>query len=298
MARPVILAGLLGAAVGVPYVVSQGPQGFPELANLSGMSGLSKPTAEWSPQSQQSFTLADFENLGPKSDIYRHPAPLAGLPTHSLAEVLRMDITKEWVYSRWTRKSTGLSDPELFGIRVPLVTGTRMADLAGSLSYFFDNYGLLQRIEFHGTTADTTEIVSLLTTTYGFQPDNLSPAGNQRFTVTGPKGVESYLQTSPSGVLWGNQPHNSFVVDLVLNRPGSGRVANPPIPALGDFVPDLAVAPTASPNSEKPVFPGESVVPTAKESAAAAPKEPPPQIESVVDEFGFRGRRPTSRWPN
>ncbi len=258
----------------------------------------------WSPNSQQPFVLPDFENLGPKSEVYRHPAPLAGVPTHSLAEVLRMDITKEWVYSRWTRKSTGLADPELFGIRVPLVTGTRMVDLAGSLSYFFDNYGVLQRIEFHGTTADTTELVSLLRTNYGFQPDALSPAGDQRFTVAGSKGVESYLRTSPSGVLWGNQPHKSFAVDLVMNRPGSGRVANPPIPSLDELVPDLASAkPKPSANGGQPVFPGESVVPTASESstaqaAATAPKEPPPQIESVVDEFGFRGRRPTSRWPN
>src|SRR5690606_24322789 len=105
----------------------------------------------------------------PGDHIYRSPAPLEGIPTYSLAEVLRMDVSKEWVYSRWARKSTGLAEPELFCIRVPLVSGTRMTDVAGSLTYYFDVQGQVQKIRLVGKTADTSELVNLLTSRYGLQ---------------------------------------------------------------------------------------------------------------------------------
>src|SRR5690606_40794443 len=92
---------------------------------------------------------------GPGALIYASPAPLEGMPTYSLAEVLRFDVTKDWVYSRWARKSTGLAEPDLFGVRVPLVSGTRITDVAGSLTYFFNAQGAVEKIRLTGKTADT-----------------------------------------------------------------------------------------------------------------------------------------------
>src|SRR5690606_11819068 len=99
----------------------------------------------------------------PTAIIYQSPAPLEGIPTYSLVEVLRMDITQDWVYQRWARKSVGLGDPDLFGIRVPLVTGTKMHDLAGSLTYYFNRAGQVDRLSFRGRTGDTRQLVDLIT---------------------------------------------------------------------------------------------------------------------------------------
>ena len=55
--------------------------------------------------------------------------------------MFRFDVSREWIYQNWDRKSTGLGDPELFGIRVTLITGTQRTDLAGSLTYLFDAQG-------------------------------------------------------------------------------------------------------------------------------------------------------------
>ena len=46
------------------------------------------------------------------------PVPVEGTPTFNLADVLRLDISKEWVYQRWPRKSTALSELDLYGVRV------------------------------------------------------------------------------------------------------------------------------------------------------------------------------------
>ena len=66
------------------------------------------------------------------------PSPLETLPTPTLAEVLRFDVTVEWVMQRWPRVSTGLPYLQLQGYRVPLVSGTSLRDVAGSLTYYFN----------------------------------------------------------------------------------------------------------------------------------------------------------------
>ena len=51
---------------------------------------------------------------------------LQGRPrSRSLDEVLRFDLTPDWILHRWPRVSTGLAQLDLQGYRVPLVSGTR-----------------------------------------------------------------------------------------------------------------------------------------------------------------------------
>jgi hypothetical protein len=104
-----------------------------------------------------------------------HPqstAPLAGegkttpvqeTPAATLDELLRFDITDSWVLERWPRVSTILSNPQRKGLRVPLVTGSKPTDLAGALSYYFDENGRVQRISFQGHTGDASQLVRLAT---------------------------------------------------------------------------------------------------------------------------------------
>ncbi len=236
--RPLILASLLGASIGVPYVVSRDSvdarQGAPPVGAPA------QYAAAVQPGSVQPFTP------GPGSLVYQSPAPLEGTRMHSLSDVLRFDVTREWVYRNWARKSTGLADPELFGVRVPLVTGTNMTDVAGSLTYYFNDQGQVQHIKLVARTADTTQLVRFLVDTYGFQRAQ-APTGEQLYQVTYSGRVQSRLVTRPEPVLWATLPHTSFSVELELERPGSNRYlpmpeTHLPIPATAD----AAVPPPAA----------------------------------------------------
>lgn len=227
---------MLGAAVGVPYVMSHWPAGSQKGA---------WPFKSWNraASSQHASPMLTPEQMrlpipSPGSQMFASPAPLEGSPQLSIEHVLRFDVTKEWVYRNWARKSTGLADAELFGIRVPLVTGTGIADLAGSLTYYFDASGQVQHIAFRGRTGDTTRLIDFLARNYKFQRAT-SPAGEQLFQVAASAGVQSELRTRPESVLWATAPHGSFAIALELARPGSKRI----LPPRG---PSLAIPPVAA----------------------------------------------------
>jgi hypothetical protein len=265
--KTVRLAGMLGAAVGVPYAIHESPKDW-------GMPwGVTQP-APAVPQDQANGAPIDPKLLappqstlpeGPGSNVYRSQYPLEGPRNMPLAYALRWDVTKEWVYQQWARKSTGLADPTLYGVRVPLVTGARMTDLAGSLSYYFDAQGVLQRIHFLGRTADTTEVARIATERFGMQRRVAVSPGDQLFQVADGDRVRSELRTRPEATLWSTSPHESFLVELDVNRPGGPSWPSPRASTL-----DLAGSPLGAPSAAgaaappaKPVFPARSVVPDA-----------------------------------
>ncbi len=211
---------MLAAAVGVPYVASNGidldglmPSGSTEEAPPP------KPAAEdvlaQLPKSKTRPQLSQETGAA----LYPAATPVEGMPVMSLSDVFNFNVTKEWIYRNWSRKSTALSDLGLFGIRVPLVTGTQMHDLAGSLTYFFGNDGRVHRISFHGTTGDTTQLVTLVSQYYGLRPQYSAIAGEQVFQVRRNNQVFSELRTRPAPVLWSSSPHDSFSVELQLQHP-------------------------------------------------------------------------------
>jgi hypothetical protein len=305
MPRPVMLAGLLGAAVGVPYVVDHSDQWQRQLQG----SGASPESAESLPESPHQSPLAAASRVpdmpipkSPGDHLYRSPAPLEGLPTYSLAEVLRMDVSKEWVYRRWARKSTGLAEPELFGIRVPLVSGTRMTDVAGSLTYYFNVAGQVEKIRLTGKTADTSELVNLLAGRYGFRPAIPLVAGEQLFRVESGGRVQSELKTWPESVLWSTSPHDSFTIDLEINRPGSGRTVERPLPPLQAIqtppapLPPLPGQQPPQPPG-KPVFPGEVLVPSTAGSPQAAAQTSTAEAVPADAPVPKKQRKSPLRWP-
>ena len=293
--RPVMLAGLLGAAVGVPYAVDHAGQWQPAAAVPTAATAAA-PQAE---PAQPAIVIPDVAMPpSPGDQLYTNPAPLEGLPTYSLGEVLRMDVNKEWVYHRWARKSTGLAEVDLFGIRVPLVSGTRMTDIAGSLTYYFDRAGQVQKIRLVGKTADTTEVVNLLAQRYGFRPALPRVAGEQLYQVQNKGRVESELRTVPESVLWATSPHDSFSVVLEINRPGSGLYVKHPLPQLPSVPPPTN--PTPNLLGEEPagpstaVLPTESVVPSTQNGAAAANGAAAKPAETVAPK---KQPIPQLRWP-
>lgn len=280
MARPLAFAGLLGAAVGVPYAVTNGPENLSTLWPV----GPTQQVQQVDPNYRLATTPPNASAPeGPNAQLYASPAPLEGPVGYPLDQVLRWDIDKNWVYRHWARKSTGLGDPDLFGVRVPLVTGYGMTDIAGSLSYYFDRQGVLQRIRLYGRTADTSRLAHLMASRFGMTPRPAPSAGDQLYQVIDDDKVRGELRTRPEPVLWGSAPHASFLVEMEINRPGGPftvqpkplRLDLPGIPERGPQPP--SVLRTAQQPPGQPVLPPRSVVPDrgpAPQQAAAPPPNP------------------------
>jgi hypothetical protein len=303
-----MLATLLGASIGVPYYVSRSTQS-PEQGAASTAPPAAGQDSSWSSwfksgaQSNSSVspppllpsttspTTSPYSPLQPAYPTTATPAALTGLENirpgepvryHRIQDVFRFDVSKEWVYQNWDRKSTGLGDPELFGIRVALVTGTERSALAGSLTYLFDAQGRLEHISFRGRTADTTPLVQFLTQRYQFERME-GPAGEQLYQVRSGSSVYSELRTRPESVLLEEAPNGSIGLVLELGRPGSNRPLKPPAPHLD--IPEVA----------SPTPPAETAADATADNAAEKP--------GVIGKFGpatqvQHNQVLEHRWPN
>jgi hypothetical protein len=149
--------------------------------------------------------------------------PLEGSEVRDFGELFRFDVTTGWIMSRWSRVSTGMSQLQLQGYRVPLVTGTAKDDLAGALTYYFGPEQRVKKITFNGTTGDATRLVKLLATQYNFQRRMANDSGLFVYEAPNKEGdVHSVLRIRPTSVVKANQPYQRFHVDLLLNPPEKG----------------------------------------------------------------------------
>jgi hypothetical protein len=144
-----------------------------------------------------------------------------GAPRRDLGEVLRLDITPEWVMARWPRVSTGLSQLELLGYRVPLVSGTAEDDLAGSLTYYFTPQQSVQRLTFYGTTGNPQKLVAFLTAQYGFARHVLNDPTLWLYEVPDPDGnaAKSVLRIQSAEIIRADESYRRFQVSLTIERP-------------------------------------------------------------------------------
>lgn len=142
---------------------------------------------------------------------------LVGGPIHDLREVLRFDITPEWVTGHFARVSTVLADTHLEGFRVPIVTGIGTADLAGTLTYYFDYSGGLQRVMMHAITGDVSRVIEAMTTHYGLAVEPTLEAGvyTRRWNAQ----PVHFLRVSRAPVVYRDALHHKFTVFIELNQP-------------------------------------------------------------------------------
>lgn len=147
------------------------------------------------------------------------PMSLEGLPVTDMAEVLRFDVSPAWVLQRWPRVSTDLAYLQLHGYRVPLVTGTSQADVAGSLTYYFNPGQQVQQITLHGTTGDPRAIISLLTTRYNYVRRPTNDPSRLIFEAVNPshKTIGTMVIKS-APVVRADQPYQRYAVDLNMGR--------------------------------------------------------------------------------
>jgi len=150
----------------------------------------------------------------------QNASPARAAPMPNLDEVLRFDVTVDWVMQRWPRVSTGLPHLQLHGYRVPLVTGTAIGDVAGSLTYFFNARQQVQRITLRGTTGDPRVLIGLVTGRYHFARRLTNDPGVALYeAVDSNNQPAGALKIRSAGVIKSNQPYTRFEVDLVIDRP-------------------------------------------------------------------------------
>lgn len=214
----------LAAAVGVPYAISS-----TGLTKGDASSNAAPPTtvtvSSTTEESSSSFQIpflssSDEKDSAKFSDVPAAPFDprIAGDPVQNLAEIFNFQVTTGWVMSRWPRVSTRLGEIDLQGYRVPLVTGTAYDDLAGALTYYFNQQQQVERITFFGTTGDPKKLIATmqqLGLTQVIHPD----AGLYLYQNQSNGNVESELQIRPAKVLRSGSPHERYAVALVLARP-------------------------------------------------------------------------------
>jgi hypothetical protein len=175
--RPMLFAGVLVAAAVIPYVLLDDNLSKSARNQWNRVAG-----GERDPKKED--VLAAAEQIAQKAQATLAAKP-GDTPPVAIEEVFRFDVAPAWVTGRWPRVSTVAGEPKQLGMRVPLVSGTQPHDVAGSLTYFFDEHHQLQRITFTGLTADPRRLLAATVTTYGLQSQPTTHAAH--YTAGDPK---------------------------------------------------------------------------------------------------------------
>lgn len=134
-----------------------------------------------------------------------------------LRQVIRFDVTPNWIKAHWPRVSVGWTEDGLEGFRVPLVTGTQVHDLTGALTYYFDSKHRVQRIRFVGNTGDASPLVDLCQRYYEMEIEPTRIAGYYSRRYHGrPVNV---LRVTHEAVLRADAPNTQLNIVLELNNP-------------------------------------------------------------------------------
>lgn len=226
MMRQLATAGVVAAAVGGPYVATETDLGKSVTNQLKTVLISTDGTNAITPSNNQ-LGNAHYatESLWDRKLDERHIKnfsgeafqPLAGGPIPDFRDVLRFDITPDWVASHFARVTTVLSELQLEGMRVPIVTGTRSDDIAGSVTYYFRYDGRLQRVVLHGFTGDPNRLVKLMQEHYHMQPRASLDTGV--YTADWNGRPASVLKVTRAPVLYADAKLSQHTVFLELNQP-------------------------------------------------------------------------------
>jgi hypothetical protein len=138
-------------------------------------------------------------------------------PIVPMAEAITFDVTPSWLYGRWPRVTTGLPEGDLQGYRVPLVTGTREDDVAGSLTYYFTARQTCQRITFQGTTGDPRKVIAHIVGRFGLIERTSNDPGTQLYQTRWNGKPVSELRIKAAPVVSASAPLARYEVQWTLN---------------------------------------------------------------------------------
>ncbi|MCE9526408.1 MAG: hypothetical protein K8R36_10175 [Planctomycetales bacterium] len=223
--RPSWFYGLLIAAFVGPYALLDKSmagnlwKNLPTLTSFSQKKPAETPPGEGAELRRSAAGGADA-NLSAGASFGPTAGSTAGAPTCDIPEAFRFDVSPQWITSRWPRVTTVLAESDLQGLRVPLVTGSRPDDLAGSLTYYFDKKHTVQRIAFQGNTGDERRLVAFLSQYYQMKPVPALGAGLYMTQVHGKPLSTLHLTWPP--VVAKDKPTDRCEIVLELNRANVG----------------------------------------------------------------------------
>jgi hypothetical protein len=205
---------LVASALGGPYA-------YFESGEITG--DFSKAVREWTTSSDNPATTASVTSTAslrpdPRFGAYSTGAVSSTGPTQ-LAEIFRFDVSPSWVTSQWHEVTLGMADVELSGHRVMLVTGKNPADLAGSLTYYFNRDNAVQRIRFEGVTGDPRPLVAELATKYRFVRCRADVAGAEVYQVHRDGKARGDLRIRSAPIVRADSPLGRYSVSLAIDRP-------------------------------------------------------------------------------
>ncbi len=223
LGRPIRLLVLLSAAVGIPYAWFNQDFAPTVKAKVQGWTTAIKEK-DWSFGGEKSLepskTFLRRDTLPGVSFADPETTSVLTGGIGELEQILRFSVTPEWIMQRWSRVSTIRSDTGLDGLRVALVTGTNLEDIAGSLTFYYDGQRQLRRITFDGLTGDDRQLVNLVSQQFNLRTEPALGAGLYITRWNGqPTGV---LRIAHAPVIRAQRPHERLEVLLELNQPGIG----------------------------------------------------------------------------
>ncbi len=231
LGRGGVFVTALAASVGVPYALtnsstvkqwgSSASQWAQSTADSDSATDSLAAAGEWiedqaaAGSEQLEAAVGQFHSAPtPHPDESAH----AGSVVVPLEEAFGPQVTPAWVLGRWPRVSTRLADLDLQGYRVPLVTGTRDDDVAGSISYYFDSSDRLVRVVFLGSTGDSRKLAALLATLYGLKRQATKDPRLYLAQVRDDDRAMSELRVWPEDVVKADEPFRRFHVAAWLTR--------------------------------------------------------------------------------
>ncbi len=216
---------VVGAAALLPYAMSQ-----PSVrqAVTSPLTMVSKEPAAAKPADATAHAPVDgaafVNHVGSKSSAAPQSAVAAprtssATPTTPFEQALRWDVKPAWVLGNWPRVTTQLPELELQGYRVSYVSGTTESDLAGALTYYFNEMGNVQRFAFHGTTGDARRFVQFMQSYHKFERRFGDDPSTFLYQVEQDGKALSELRVKAAPVIRNNSPYDRFEVTFEIRRP-------------------------------------------------------------------------------
>lgn len=145
-------------------------------------------------------------------------------------QIVRFDLTPDSITQNWSRVTTTQSENFLLGMRVAVVTGPEISDLAGSMTYYFDEQDQLQRISLQGFTGDASRLIAHCEQGYKLEKQASLDAGMYIATWNGMP--TSVLHVARAPVIRADSPRTQYYVTLEINRPSSRMQLSPQASAL------------------------------------------------------------------
>ena len=142
MGRTILFMIVLGIAAGTPFVVHHAMEFVDKHAENGGANHLLTQFIQGNTQDSSTAPPVDvpLKELDDEPGRKVENSGATGPSGLTIADLLRFDVTKIWLQMHWRHVTTDIPTYPLHACRVPIMTGTEPYDVAGSITYYFNEH--------------------------------------------------------------------------------------------------------------------------------------------------------------